>query len=277
MKHLFAALQPAHPLPGALSRAPVVRPYPLPPTATRRHHGTLSGPAIRSLISGLRLSQLGDGDHPSGVTPAGGHPSSARHRVFSAATTGRGAGKPPEHWRQPDRRPGEGFRARAASASGPGQPMAPGGGICLRPRPRGAGRITEGPGAARVEEPDKGPAERQTLPNPPVSVQSRSLSGRFGAQVCDDHPDFFRARLDAMIDLRHPLAVLAQPACRGRDRIGAGAVLCPGPPGRPIEAWICSARPCRWRAQVPAGGPPAPADPADGRAAVPQARLRRER
>jgi IS5 family transposase len=27
------------------------------------------------------------------------------------------------------------------------------------------------------------------------------------ASYADEHPDFFRSRLDAMIDLRHPLAV----------------------------------------------------------------------
>ena len=51
-------------------------------------------------------------------------------------------------------------------------------------------------------------AERpETLRILQVPVQSHSPSGRFGAQVCDDDPGFFRARLDAMIDLRHPLAV----------------------------------------------------------------------
>ena len=63
-------------------------------------------------------------------------------------------------------------------------------------------------------------------------------------------PDFFRARLDAMIDLRHPLAVLGTrmpwaeiesalaPCFARQDR-----------QGRPIEGL---ARPCRWRAQASA-------------------------
>ena len=66
-------------------------------------------------------------------------------------------------------------------------------------------------------------------------------------------PDFFRARLDAMIDLRHPLAVLATrmpwaqieaalaPCLTRKDR-----------QGRAIEVSISSARRHTWwvRAQV---------------------------
>ena len=38
-------------------------------------------------------------------------------------------------------------------------------------------------------------------------------------------PDFFRARLDAMIDLRHPLAALATRMPWVRDRIGTARAL----------------------------------------------------
>ena len=64
-------------------------------------------------------------------------------------------------------------------------------------------------------------------------------------------PDFFRARLDAMIDLRHPLAVLATrmpwaeiesalaPCFARQDR-----------QGRPIEGLDLLARACRWPERV---------------------------
>ncbi len=66
-------------------------------------------------------------------------------------------------------------------------------------------------------------------------------------------PDFIRARLDAMIDLRYPLAVLASrmpwveiesaltPCLARQDR-----------QGRPIEGLDLFGRLCRWRVQAPA-------------------------
>ena len=91
--------------------------------------------------------------------------------------------------------------------------------------------------------------------------------------------DFFRARLDQMIDLRHPLVVLAGRTALGPDRSRFGAGLCPqqsvGPGDarqRPVRD---DAGDCRCRGQC--RRPATFADPADGSAAVPQARLQPER
>ena len=94
-----------------------------------------------------------------------------------------------------------------------------------------------------------------------------------------DTGDFFRGRIDQMIDLRHPLAVLsaripwqeieaslAQQFARGiRD-------------GQRVEGTdlVRSEHAAGGRGRVE-GGPPAAADAADDLAAVPQARVRRER
>lgn len=91
-------------------------------------------------------------------------------------------------------------------------------------------------------------------------------------------PDFFRSRLDAMIDLRHPLAVLAtkmswasiettlSPLFERRTR-----------DGRVSEAvdlfWLELAGTCRWRQ---CGWTSAPAYAADGGSAVSEARLQRK-
>ena len=90
--------------------------------------------------------------------------------------------------------------------------------------------------------------------------------------------DFFRARLDQMIDLRHPLAVLAGDAL-GPDRNRFGAGLCtqesvgPGDARqRPVRH---DAGDCRCRGQC--RRPATSVDPPDGRTALPQARLQPER
>lgn len=53
-------------------------------------------------------------------------------------------------------------------------------------------------------------------------------------------PDFFRAHLEAMIDLRHPLAVLVtRMPWVGGNRIGAGTLLCAqGSSGGPSSASV---------------------------------------
>ena len=88
--------------------------------------------------------------------------------------------------------------------------------------------------------------------------------------------DFFRARLDQMIDLRHPLVVLAGRLPWGqieaalalafarKDRLGQGQ--------RPVRDDVGD---CGRRRQC--SRPATPADPADGIAALPQARLQPER
>ena len=91
--------------------------------------------------------------------------------------------------------------------------------------------------------------------------------------------DFFRARLDQMIDLRHPLAVLAKrmpwakieaalaPALARKKPLGES-----GRRTRPV--WPVAATGGRWRER---GRQAALAYPVDGRAAVSEARLQRER
>lgn len=88
--------------------------------------------------------------------------------------------------------------------------------------------------------------------------------------------DFFRARLDQMLDLRHPLAVLAgrmpwgriesvlAPAFARKNRAGQARQ-------RPVrnDPENCRGRhQCRWAATF--------ADPADGGTALPQTRLQPE-
>ena len=86
--------------------------------------------------------------------------------------------------------------------------------------------------------------------------------------------DFFRARLDQMIDLRHPLAVLARRMPWGRpDRSGSGAGTGAQEPGWESDRRSRSVRPqdaigwCRREH----GRKTAAADAVDGVAAVPEA------
>ena len=89
--------------------------------------------------------------------------------------------------------------------------------------------------------------------------------------------DFFRARLDQMIDLRHPLVVLAKrmpwaqieaalaPALAHKNRTGS--------PTEAVDLFGPNAAGERGRER---GRQAAPADAADGVAAVPEARVQPE-
>ena len=92
-------------------------------------------------------------------------------------------------------------------------------------------------------------------------------------------PDFFRSRLDTMIDLRHPLAVLAT----RMPWASIEATLTPmfarrAREGRVLEGVdLFGATAVLGRRRRERGGSPSIADSLDGRAAVFEARLQRER